>query len=191
MAYKEKYMKKLIAALATLALLVGCASTPQQKNASMMQDLLNKKQSLINDGVVASIGIATSKDEQVAYDKADLNARTDIAKELETKVQSMAHSYDEEVGGQMTQHFEQVKKTIVSQTVRGATIIDTRVEVSETNEYKVYALMVMNPKLVREAFEAELQAQQADIARFKASKAYADADREFEKYEAAKAASGR
>ena len=168
-------MKKLLATLATLALLAGCASTPQEKAASALAEMQQEKNELIQKGVVAGFGIGESQDEQIAYDKADLNARTDIGR-----------AYAEEVGSELTQHFEEVKKNVVSTTLRGATIIKIKTEAKE-NTVKVYAIMAMDPKLVREAFEAELAAQQADVARFRAAKAYGDANAEFAAYEAAKA----
>jgi hypothetical protein len=183
-------MKKLIAALAVAALFVGCASTPQEKAASALAEMQKEKTALIEKGVVAGIGIGDSQDEQVAYDKADLNARTDIGRELESKLQNLTRAYAEEVGSELTQHFEEVKKNVVSTTIRGATIIKIKTEAKE-NGVKVYAIMAMDPKLVREAFEAELAAKQADVARFRASKAYGDANKEFEAYEAAKAAAAQ
>lgn len=179
-------MKKLLAALATLALLAGCASTPQEKAASALAEMQQEKNELIQKGVVAGFGIGESQDEQIAYDKADLNARTDIGRELESKLQNLTRAYAEEVGSELTQHFEEVKKNVVSTTLRGATIIKIKTEAKE-NTVKVYAIMAMDPKLVREAFEAELAAQQADVARFRAAKAYGDANAEFAAYEAAKA----
>ena len=168
-------MKKLIAALAVAALFVGCASTPQEKAANALAEMQKEKTALIEKGVVAGIGIGESQDEQVAYDKADLNARTDIGRELESKLQNLTRAYAEEVGSELTQHFEEVKKNVVSTTIRGATIIKIKTEAKE-NGVKVYAIMAMDPKLVREAFEAELAAKQ---------------DKEFEAYEAAKAAAAQ
>lgn len=180
-------MKKLFAAFAVAAMLVGCASTPQERGASALAEMQNEKSALIEKGIVAGFGIGESQDEQIAYDKADLNARTDLSKELESKVQNLTRSYAEEVGGELTQHFEEVKKNVVSTTLRGATMIKIKTEATE-NTIKVYGIMALNPKIVYEALEAELKAQQADVARFKASKAYSEANKEFEIYEAAKAA---
>lgn len=181
-------MKHFFCALAIAALLIGCASTPQEKAADALAEMQQQKTELINKGVVAGFGIGESQDEQIAYDKADLNARTDVGRELESKLQNLTRSYAEEVGSELTQHFEEVKKNVVSTTLRGATIIKIKTEAKE-NTVKVYAVMAMDPKVIRDALEAELAAQQADVARFRASKAYATADAEFAAYEAAKAAS--
>lgn len=180
-------MKKLFAALAVAAMFVGCASTPQEKGASALLEMQNEKAKLIDSGVTAGFGIGESQDEQIAYDKADLNARTDLSKVLESKLQNLTRAYAEEVGSELSQHFEEVKKNVVSTTLRGATMIKIKTEATE-NTIKVYGIMVLNPKLVYEALEAEMKAKQADVDRFKASKAYADANKEFEAYEAAKKA---
>lgn len=179
-------MKKLFSILAIAALFVGCAGTPQEKAANKLQELQEEKAELIEKGIVAGFGIGESQDEQVAYDKANLNASVDLGRALENKVQALVRSYAEEVGEEFTQHFEEVKKNIVSTTLRGATMYKTETE-ANGNKIKVYGIMTLNPKLVYEALEAELKAQQADVARFRASKAYAEANKEFEAYENLKA----
>lgn len=179
-------MKKLFTIFAIAALFAGCAGTPQEQAANKLQDMQEEKAELIDKGIVAGLGIGESQDEQVAYDKANLNASVDLSKALELKVQSLVRSYTEEVGEEFTQHFEEVKKNVISTTLRGATMYKTEVEAND-NKVKVYGIMTLNPKLVYEALEAELKAQQADVARFKASKAYAEANKEFEAYENLKA----
>lgn len=179
-------MKKLIAAFAMAALMIGCAGTPQEKAASKLQTMQQEKAEFVQKGVIAGLGIGESQNEQYAYDKATLNASTDLAKALENKVQSFARSYAEEVGSELTKHFEEVKKNIASTTLRGATIVKTEVEAQEKT-IKVYAIMTLNPKLVYEALEAELKAKEADLARIRATKAYAEAQKEIEEYEASKA----
>ena len=86
-------MKKLFAFFAVAAMFIGCASTPQEKAASALSEMQKEKTELIEKGVVAGIGIGDSQDEQVAYDKADLNARTDIGRELESKLQNLTRAY--------------------------------------------------------------------------------------------------
>lgn len=179
-------MKKIFVALATAAFIFGCAGTPQEKAASKITVMQQEKEAFIQKGVIAGLGIGESKNEQVAYDKATLNASTDIAKALENKVQAFARSYAEEVNEELTEHFEEVKKNVASTTLRGATIVKTEVEPLEKT-VKVYAVMTLNPKAVYEALEEELKAKQADLARIKASKAYAEAQKEIEEYEASKA----
>lgn len=180
-------MKKLLTAFAVAALLVGCASTPQEKGASMLVKMQKEKSELIEKGVVAGFGIGESQDEQTAYNKADLAAREDIARELESKIGNLARSYTEEVGSELTQHYENITKNVVSTTLRGATLINIKTEATEKT-IKVYGIMALDPKIVKDAFEAEMQAKQADMARLRAAKGYGNLNDEVAAYEAAKAA---
>lgn len=175
-------MKKLFAILATAAFLAGCASTPQEKGADMLAEMQKEKTALIDKGVVAGFGIGESQDEMTAYNKADLAAREDIARELESKLGNLSRSYTEEVGSELTKHYEEITKNVVSQTLRGATLIKVKTEATEKT-IKVYGIMVLDPKLVKDAFEAEMQAKQADVARMRAAKGYGDLNAEIAAYD--------
>ncbi len=178
-------MKKIILSLAFVAILFGCASTPAEKSASALVTMTQKKNALIEKGIIAGLGIGESQDQQMAMDEAALNARADVSNFLESKMGSMEKSYKEEVGEDLTEHMEVVRKNVSSNLVKGATLAEVQVETSE-GVYKVYGIMVVNPKLVLESMEAELNAKQADVARFRASKAYQEANEEFKAYEAYK-----
>ncbi len=63
-------MRKLITAIAACLFIMGCAGTPQEKAADKMKDMQDDKTALVNKGVVAGLGIGTSKNKQLAYDEA-------------------------------------------------------------------------------------------------------------------------
>jgi hypothetical protein len=145
----------------------------------------DSKKNCSHEKGIAGLGIGESQDQQMAMDEAALNARADVSNFLESKMGSMEKSYKEEVGEDLTEHMEVVRKNVSSNLVKGATLAEVQVETSE-GVYKVYGIMVVNPKLVLESMEAELNAKQADVARFRASKAYQEANEEFKAYEAYK-----
>ncbi len=170
-------MKKIIALLSFAMFIIGCAGTPQEQSANKMMKMQKEKQELLDNGVVAGIGIGESKSEQLAYDEADLNARTDVARSLESKVEAMIRNYQEEVGDELTQHKEAVKKNVISDMQNGVSVVKMDMEVTEEGKFKVYAIAAMNTEAFKKAFEAALAAQKANVDRARAMKGYADLDK--------------
>ena len=66
------------------------------------------------------VATATSKDMQLAIDKATTDARAKIAQQVEIKVQGLQKKFDEEVGtgenSTLLQQFTQATKTVVNQS---------------------------------------------------------------------------
>lgn len=147
-------MKKLIAAFAVVALLVGCASTPQQKAADALVEMLNIKANYIKDHKIAGIGKGVSSDEQVAYEKADQNARVDVAKSLDAQIKAITKNFKEQIDVEgkeaLAEHFQNTSKTKVDTHLNGATLTNVKVEVSEDGKYNVYGVMVLDVNLVDE-----------------------------------------
>ena len=151
-------MKKILALLTFALFIIGCAGTPQEQSASKMMKMQQEKNELLDKGVVAGIGIGESKSEQLAYDEADLNARTDVARSLESKVEALIRNYQEEVGDELTEHKEAVKKNVISDMQNGVSVVK------------------MDTEAFKKAFEAALAAQKANVDRARAMKGYADLD---------------
>ena len=177
-------MKKLIAALAVAAFLVGCASTPQEKAANILVEMQMKKTNLIKkDHIPAGLGIGISKDEQIALDKADQNARVDLAKEIDVQMKALTKNFKEEVGGDIAEHFQSASKTIVNTHLNGATLIDVKIETTEEGQFKIYGIMTLNVDLVSEYLKSLQDTEAANEAmknkiRAAADKAYAEIDAE-------------
>ena len=169
-------MKKILALLTFALFIIGCAGTPQEQSASKMMKMQQEKNELLDKGVVAGIGIGESKSEQLAYDEADLNARTDVARSLESKVEALIRNYQEEVGDELTQHKEAVKKNVISDMQNGVSVVKMDMEVTEAGKFKVYAIAALNTEAFKKAFEAALAAQKANVDRARAMKGYTDLD---------------
>lgn len=183
-------MTKFLAVAAICLFIMGCAST-QQKAANKMMEMQKDKTELINKGVMAGLGIGTSKDEQLAYDEADLNARTDVARALEAKVEALMRNYAEEVGDELTKHKEEVKKSVVSGLQNGVSITKMDMEVTEDGKYKVYAIATMDVETFKKAMEAELAARKANVDRARAMSGYKKLDEEAAALDAYKAVQGK
>lgn len=177
-------MKKLITALVVAAFLVGCASTPQEKSASALVEMQMRKANLIKkEHIPAGLGIGISKDEQVALEKADQNARVDLAKEIDVQMKALSKNFKEEVGGDVAEHFQSTSKTILNTRLNGATLTDVKVETTPDGQYKIYGVMTLNVDLVSEYLKSLQDTDAANEAmknkiRAAAEKAYAEMDAE-------------
>ncbi len=169
-------MKKILAFAALCAMFIGCASTPQEKTVNKMLEMQKEKTAFINGGIIAGFGVGDAATEQMAYDEADLNARADVGREMESYIGALFRNYEEQAGKEVVQHQETVRKNIVSTTLRGATIVKMDMEPVEGG-YKVYAVMTVDPSAIKKALEEQLEtaeAAEAEKARFRASKGYKD-----------------
>ena len=179
-------MKKLIATLAAVALaalMSGCASTPQEKSASALLEMQNVKTKYLKDKIPAGMGIGISKDEQIAMEKADQNARVDLARELDVRMKALTKNFKEEVGGDIAEHFQSASKTVVNTHLNGATLTDVKVETTEDGQFKIYGIMTLNVDLVNEYLKSLQDTEAANEAmkekiRAAANKAYAEIDAE-------------
>lgn len=171
-------MKKILTVAALCALFAGCASSPQEKAVNKMLEMQRDKTELVNKGIVAGFGVGESASEQMAYDEADLNARTDAARMLESKVEALFRNYEEEVGGELTEHQESIRKNVVSSLQNGVTVVKMDMETTENGRFKIYAVAAMDPEVVKKVLEAELQARNANVERMKAMSGYKKLDEE-------------
>ena len=177
-------MKKLIAAIAAVAvaaMMSGCASTPQEKSASILVEMQMLKTKYIKDKIPAGLGIGISKDEQIALEKADQNARVDLAKELDVQVKALTKNFKEEVSGDIAEHFQTASKSIVDTRMNGATLTDVKVETTEDGQFKIYGVMSLGTDLVSEYLKSLQGVEGANEAlknkiRAAADKAYAEID---------------
>jgi len=179
-------MKKLIVAIVAAFLMIGCSSTPQEKSASALVEMQMKKKAYLKDHVPAGMGIGVSTDEQIAMEKADQNARVDLAKEIDAQTKALIKNFKEDVNDQVAEHFQSTSKTVVNTHMSGATLVDVKVETTEDGHFKIYGIMTLDANLVEELIKSLQAAGQYDDAvankiRAAANKAYAELDEEIEK----------
>ncbi len=179
-------MKKLIVAALAAFLMIGCSSTPQEKSASKLVEMQMLKKKYLKDHVPAGMGIGVSTDEQLAMEKADQNARVDLAKEIDAQTKALIKNFKEDVNDQVVEHFQSTSKTVVNTHMSGATLTDVQVETTEDGHFKIYGIMTLDADLVAELIKSLQAAGQYDDAvankiREAANKAYAELDAEIEK----------
>lgn len=179
-------MKKLIVAALAAFLMIGCSSTPQEKSASKLIEMQMLKKKYLKDHVPAGMGIGVSTDEQIAMEKADQNARVDLAKEIDAQTKALIKNFKEDVNDQVAEHFQSTSKTVVNTHMSGATLTDVQVETDENGHFKIYGIMTLDANLVEELIKSLQAAGSYDDAvatkiRAAATKAYAELDAEIEK----------
>ena len=179
-------MKKLIVAALAAFLMIGCSSTPQEKSASKLIEMQMLKKKYLKDHVPAGMGIGVSTDEQIAMEKADQNARVDLAKEIDAQTKALIKNFKEDVNDQVAEHFQSTSKTVVNTHMSGATLTDVQVETDENGHFKIFGIMTLDANLVEELIKSLQAAGSYDDAvankiRAAATKAYAELDAEIEK----------
>ena len=179
-------MKKLFACFALAALFAGCSSnppqTPQEQSASLLIEMQMQKKSYLKQHIPAGFGIGESADEQIALEKADQNARVDLAKSIDATTKALIKNFKEDVSDQIAEHFQSTSKTAVEARLNGATLTDVKVETTPDGKYKVYGVMTLDTDLVSEyikMLEEQERKDEAEKVRAAAEKAYAELDEEF------------
>jgi hypothetical protein len=173
----------LWAAASALAL-VACSHKPKFESAKVDRyaELQAKQRKLGEKGVLAEVAIGESRDLQTGIDKAELAARAKLARSLESRVSSLARKFEEEAGSDLSSHFSLALKGVSDETLRGASLQDTRFEQDGEGKYRVYGLMVLDAAAFRKAMAAQIESDQALRDRWRASRAYKDLDAEIEAY---------
>ena len=138
-----------------------------------------QKKNYIKQHIPAGIGIGESADEQIALEKADQNARVDLAKSIDAQTKALVKNFKEDVSEEISEHFQSTSMTAVNQRLNGATLNDVKVETTADGKFKVYGIMTLDADLVSEyikMLEQQEKKEEAEKVRAAAEKAYAELD---------------
>ncbi len=129
---------------------------------------------------------ATSKDVQIALNKAEAEGRLQLGQQLEVKYSALTRRFAEETGegagAQLLQEYEQTYKAVVSQVLVGTKPKDTKFQIDD-GVYRAWVLMELPIGAASERLLKQIQAQEQMYARFRASQAFKELNAEVEKYE--------
>ncbi|MCZ6759299.1 MAG: LPP20 family lipoprotein [Gemmatimonadetes bacterium] len=129
---------------------------------------------------------ATSRDLQLAVNKAQTAGRNDIAQQLETRFSSMARRFQEEVGigddSELLDQFTQVYRSVTDQMLIGSRVREQQVQ-PEGQIYRAYVLMEMPIGAVSEALLERIRGRENMYTRFRAAEAFSDLESEVENYQ--------
>lgn len=129
---------------------------------------------------------STSRDLQVAVNKAQADGRNQIAQQLEVKYSGLTKRFQEEVGmgeeAELLDQFTQTYKAVVSQVLNGSRASQQDI-VEDEGVFRAYVLMEMPIGAANQALMQKMQANQNMYTRFRATQAFDELEKEVEKYE--------
>ena len=129
---------------------------------------------------------ATSRDLQLAVDKATTDGRAEVARQIETKIEGLRKKFDEEVGvgenATLLQQFTSATKTVVSQTLSGSKVSKKEI-VRDGNNYRAYVLVEYPIGSANSVFLQQIKKQEELYTRFRSSQTFKELDEEVKKFE--------
>lgn len=132
---------------------------------------------------------ATSQDLQLALDKASTDARAEIARQVEIKVEGLQKRFQEETGtstdAQLLDQFTQVNKTVVSTSLSGTQIAKQK-QMKDGNLWRAYVLVEYPVGAANEAFIKQIKNNEQLYTRLRATQTFKELDEEVKKLEDAK-----
>jgi hypothetical protein len=174
-AQGEEKMKRvklvLLAAGTSLALaftLSSCASKAQQAASGGFEtvttpatELEEMKRDMESKYIPCGIGMGESTDEMVARNISGDEARSDMAKTINTFVERLSESYAQNVSGEAKKIWEEGVRQSTHQELNGATSYKSIVQFNKENgRYKIYSIYVMNPDLLKKAVQSATSSQE-------------------------------
>jgi len=140
----------------------SCASKAQQAASGGFEtvstpatELEEIKRDMEKQFIPCGIGIGESTDEMVARNVSGDEARTDMAKVLNTFVERLSEAYAQNVSNEAKKIWEEGVRQSTYQELNGASSYKSVVQFNKENgRYKIYSLYVMSPDLLKKAVQA-------------------------------------
>ena len=187
-------MKRIAFTLLTLAVCIGfsgCESPPKMESDDSMFDYMQEEVAkIVEKGGLAEVGIAESRNTQLAITKAKVEARKNLAQLVRVKIENLEKAFIEEVGeasgSEINELFSSATKQITSQTLQGTV---PKMQKYETDDgiTTAYILMVLNPDIIDASLKNNNSAKHL-YERFRASKAFEELDKEIKEFDEAERA---
>lgn len=134
---------------------------------------------------------ATSQDLQLALDKAATDARAEIARQVEIKVDGLQKRFQEETGtnadAQLLEQFTQANKTVVSTSLSGTQVTKQK-QVKDGNLWRAYVLVEYPVGAANQAFLQQMKKNEQLYTRFRATQTFKELEDEVKKLDDAKKA---
>jgi hypothetical protein len=174
----------MAAMAAALLAAAGCATRPT--GIALFEQMQRKASRINSSGGMAALGVGKSGDLALATKMANTRGREEVANIVQTRVNALVKDFREEVGeaqaAEFNTAFSAASKHLTSQVVQGIAAQDVKSEV-KAREITVYALMVQNPKLIKEYFANPKNTPAALYDRFRASQAFGALEKEIQQFE--------
>ena len=129
---------------------------------------------------------ATSRDMQLAVQKATNTAQSDLAQQLGTRLGNLTKQFQEETGlaedSELLTQFSSATKGVTDETLVGARM-DQREFFPEKGIYRAYVLMSLPIGAANQLLMDKIRANQALYTRFRATQAFEELDSELKALE--------
>lgn len=145
-----------------------------------------------DDNYLFAAATAVSRDVQLAINKAQADARSGIAQELEVRYGALNKRFVEEVGRsgpQLLDQYTSAWKSVVSTTLYGSRPRQQELR-TEGSLYRATVLMELPVGEMSKKLLEQLRAQEQLYTRFRASEVFKELDAEVQRYEAWKRQQG-
>jgi hypothetical protein len=132
---------------------------------------------------------ATSQDLQLALDKAATDARAEIARQVEIKVEGLQKRFQEETGtstdAQLLEQFTQANKTVVSTSLSGTQVTKQK-QVKDGSLWRAYVLVEYPVGAANQALLQQIKNNEQLYTRYRATQTFKELDDEVKKLDDAK-----
>jgi len=138
--------------------------------------LIEKK---YNQGIYA-VGSSRGPTQEVARNKAVMQARAEIARQFKTEVGVLQKDYEESVNNKALGEYSQVMEIFSTLEINGSFIAKSMIRMEDEDIYAAKVLVVLSAEQLKRMLDARMQS----FTSFKASKAYKELEKRVEKEQA-------
>lgn len=139
-----------------------------------------------SDNYIYEAASATSRDMDLALNKAETEGRAKVGRTMQAKVNSMQKKFEEEVGegenSEFLSQFTQATKVIVSRELTGSRVKEKKF-VQDGSNWRAYVLMEYPIGSAQKAFLNKIKGNDQLYTRFRSTEAMKEMEDDVKKYE--------
>ncbi len=178
----------ILVAAAGAVLISGCAKPRAAARDGSPSDIIQEQANAITSaGGLAAVGMGVSRTVHHALEKAKLRGRGQLQHVLESKIDTMRQAFIAEIGeGEDSEYnalFTAASDSLASQILRGTMPSDFKYDTTG-GMTSAWALMVLDPKVIADAFAAQADTARHQYTRFLASQAFEELEQEIKTFAA-------
>jgi hypothetical protein len=165
-------------------LLVGCAGKKTLQSASS-DDIPEWFSNVPQDqSYLYAVNTQSSQDMQLAIDKAATGARSEIGRQLETRLEGMQKKFAEETGttgdAELLQMFTQAEKTVVNATLNGSRVKKSEVK-KDATVFRAYVMVEYPVGAANAALMDQVKKNERLYTKYRSSEAFKELENEVAK----------
>jgi len=174
--------------LCSLLVLVACGGSKTKNLAPAPDEIVAPEWFLsppTDPNYIYAAASQVSRDQQISIQKAEVQARGNIAQQMELKISNLTKQFQEEVGvgedSELLQEFTSVTKAVTQQTLGGSKRDQAKLMKEKNGMYRAYVLMSLPIGKANKQLMEKIKANQNLFTRFRSTEAFEELDNEIEK----------